>query len=60
MAAMILDSSEEFRTREGASLHQMLAGSQIAVNAVSHEIRNICGAIAAVPRSFALNPHRWG
>lgn len=49
MAAMILDSSEEFRTREEASLHQMLAGSRIAVNAVSHEIRNICGAIAAVP-----------
>jgi signal transduction histidine kinase len=39
LAAMILDSSEEFRTREESSLHQMLAGSRIAVGAVSHEIR---------------------
>ncbi len=53
LAAMILDSSEEFRTREESSLHQMLAGSRMAVNAVSHEIRNVCGAIAAVHRNFA-------
>ena len=56
LAAMILDSSEEFRTREESSLHQMLAGSRMAVNAVSHEIRNVCGAIAAVHRNFASKP----
>ncbi|HEX3438538.1 MAG TPA: ATP-binding protein [Pseudacidobacterium sp.] len=48
LAAMILDTSEELRTREEASLHQMLAGSRIVAGAVSHEIRNICGAIAVV------------
>ncbi len=53
LAAMILDSSEEFRTREEASLHQMLAGSRIAVGAVSHEIRNVCGAIAVVHRNLS-------
>jgi len=52
LAAMILDSSEEFRSREESSLHQMLAGSRIAVTAVSHEIRNICGAIAAVHKNI--------
>jgi len=57
LAAMILDSSEEFRTREEASLHQMLAGSRIAVGAVSHEIRNVCGAIAVVHRNLSRN-HR--
>jgi len=53
LAAMILDSSEEFRTREESSLHQMLAGSRIAVGAVSHEVRNVCGAIAVVHRNLS-------
>jgi two-component system sensor kinase FixL len=53
LAALILDSSEEFRTREESSLHQMLAGSRIAVSAVSHEIRNVCGAIAVVHRNLS-------
>jgi PAS domain S-box-containing protein len=57
LAALILDSSEEFRTREESSLHQMLAGSRIAVSAVSHEIRNVCGAIAVVHRNLSRD-HR--
>jgi two-component system, LuxR family, sensor kinase FixL len=48
LAAMVLDASEELRTHEVSGLHQLLAGSRIAIGAVSHEIRNICGAIAAV------------
>jgi two-component system, LuxR family, sensor kinase FixL len=52
LAAMILDASEDLRTREEASLHQMLAGSRIAVGAVSHEIRNVCGAIAIVHQNL--------
>ncbi len=55
LAAMILDSSEEFRTREESSLHQTLAGSRIAVGAVSHEIRNVCGAITVVHRNLSRN-----
>jgi two-component system, LuxR family, sensor kinase FixL len=53
LAAMILDSSEDLRSREEASLHQMLTGSRIAVGAVSHEIRNVCGAIAVVHQNLA-------
>jgi len=53
LAAMILDASEELRTREEASLHQMMAGSRIAVGAVSHEIRNVCGAIAVVHQNLS-------
>ncbi len=60
LAAMILDSSEEFRTREESSLHQMLAGSRIAVSAVSHEIRNVCGAIAVVHRNLSRDPRATG
>jgi two-component system sensor kinase FixL len=55
LAAMILDSSEEFRTREESSLHQMLAGSRIAVAAVSHEVRNVCAAITVVHRNLSRN-----
>jgi two-component system sensor kinase FixL len=53
LAAMVLDASDELRTREEASLHQMLTGSRIAVGAVSHEIRNVCGAIAVVHQNLA-------
>jgi PAS domain S-box-containing protein len=46
LAAVVLDGSEDLRNREELSLHQLLAGSRILVGAVSHEIRNVCGAIA--------------
>ena len=52
LAAMVLDTSEDLRTREESSLHQLLAGSRILVGAVSHEIRNICGAIAVVHQNL--------
>jgi len=53
LAAMVLDASEEFRTHEVSGLHQLLAGSRIAIGAVSHEIRNFSGAIAAVHHNLA-------
>jgi two-component system, LuxR family, sensor kinase FixL len=53
LAAMILDASEELRSREEASLHQILAGSRIVVGALSHEVRNVCGAIAVVHENLA-------
>jgi two-component system, LuxR family, sensor kinase FixL len=48
LAAMVLDTSEDLRIHEEASFHQMLASSRIMMAAVSHEIRNVCGAIALV------------
>jgi PAS domain S-box-containing protein len=53
LAAMVLDASEELRTHEESSLQQMLAGSRIAVSAISHEIRNVCGAIGVVHQNLA-------
>jgi two-component system sensor kinase FixL len=53
LAAMVVDASDELREREEAGLHQLLAGSRILVGAVSHEIRNICGAIALVHENLA-------
>ena len=55
LAAMVVDTSEDLRTREEASLHHLLAGSRILVGAVSHEIRNVCGAIAVVHDNLARN-----
>jgi two-component system sensor kinase FixL len=53
LAAMVVDVSDELRTREESSLHQLLTGSRILVGAVSHEIRNVCGAIAMAHANLA-------
>ncbi len=54
LTAMIVDSSLDVREREEASLEQMLAGSRLALGALSHEIRNICAAIAVVEQNLRL------
>lgn len=48
LAAMVLDTSEDLRLREETSLHQLSLGSRILIAAVTHEVRNVCGAIAMV------------
>src|SRR5580658_5608090 len=53
LAAMVLDSSEDLRAHEVSGLQQLLSGSRIAVGAVFHEIRNVCGAIAVVHQNLA-------
>lgn len=53
LAALVLDASEELRDREESSLEQLLAGSRILVGAVSHEVRNVCGAIAVIYENLA-------
>ena len=53
LAALVVDASEELREREESSLEQMLAGSRILVGAVSHEIRNVCGAISVIYENLA-------
>jgi two-component system, LuxR family, sensor kinase FixL len=55
LAAMLVDSSEDLREREEFSLHQLLAGSRLLVGAVSHEIRNVCGAISVVYTNLSRN-----
>lgn len=48
LAAIAVDVSEEIREREEQNLRQLLANNRIVAAAVSHEIRNICSAIALV------------
>ncbi len=52
LAAIIVDLSEEVRDREQLGLDQLLKNARIIVGAVSHEIRNLCGAIAVVHRNL--------
>lgn len=53
LAALVLDTSEDLRTHEEASFHQMVASSRIMVAAVSHEVRNVCGAIGLVHENLS-------
>lgn len=53
LSALVIDGSEHFREREEASLQQLLVGSRILVAAVSHEVRNVCGAIGMVHENLA-------
>jgi len=53
LAALVVDASEELREREESNLEQLMAGSRILVGAVSHEVRNVCGAIAVIYENLA-------
>jgi signal transduction histidine kinase len=55
LAALVVDASEEMRDREESSLQQLMAGSRILVGAVSHEVRNVCGAIGVICENLARN-----
>ncbi len=56
LAAMLVDSSEDLRDKEESSLHHLIVASRLAVGAVSHEVRNGCGAISVVYEN--LSRHR--
>ena len=62
LAALVVDASDALREREESGLEQLMAGSRILVGAVSHEIRNVCGAITVIyenlARSGALRSNR--
>jgi two-component system sensor kinase FixL len=53
LAALVVDASEGLREREESGLEQLLAGSRILVGAVSHEVRNVCGAIGVIYENLA-------
>jgi two-component system, LuxR family, sensor kinase FixL len=55
LAAMLVDSSEELRDKEESSFHYLLVASRLAVGVVSHEIRNLCGAISVVYENLSRN-----
>ncbi|MGB6944235.1 MAG: ATP-binding protein [Bryobacteraceae bacterium] len=46
LSAIVVDSSEEMRDREEQNLKHLMKYNRIAASGVSHEVRNLCGAIA--------------
>jgi two-component system, LuxR family, sensor kinase FixL len=55
LAAVVVDVSEDLRSREESSLQQFMTGSRIVVASVCHEIRNLCGAIGVVNANLGRN-----
>ncbi|HUE01852.1 MAG TPA: ATP-binding protein [Bryobacteraceae bacterium] len=53
LAAIIVDLSEDLRDREDLSLNHLLKNTRILMGAMSHEIRNLCGAVSAVGKNLA-------
>src|SRR3984957_15270135 len=52
LAAIVVDSSEEMRDREEQNLKQLMKYNRIAASGVSHEVRNLCGAISLLPSNL--------
>src|SRR5665213_1785887 len=48
LAAIVIDSSEEMRDREEQNLRQLVKSNRIMASVVSHELRNLCGAISSL------------
>jgi two-component system, LuxR family, sensor kinase FixL len=53
LAAIAVDLSEDLRNREDLSLDTLLKNTRILMSAVSHEVRNLCGAALVVHKNLA-------
>ncbi len=52
LAAILVDLSEDLRSREDLNLDYLLTNTRILMSAVSHEIRNLCGAALVVHKNL--------
>src|SRR5207302_6850809 len=53
LAAIVVDLSEDLRSREDLSLDYLLKNSRILMSAVAHEVRNLCGAVLLVHKNLS-------
>jgi two-component system sensor kinase FixL len=53
LAAIVVDLSEDLRTREDLSLDYLLKNTRILMSAVAHEMRNLCGAVLVVHKNLS-------
>jgi PAS domain S-box-containing protein len=56
LAAIVVDLSDDLRSREDLSLDHLLANSRILMSGVAHEVRNICSAILVVHENLSRIP----
>ena len=52
VAAIVLDTSEGLRDREGAGLESLMRTSRVLIGAVSHSVRNLCAASRSPTRTW--------
>jgi signal transduction histidine kinase len=57
LAAIVVDSSEEMRDREEQNLRLLVRHNRIAAAAVSHDVRNLCGAVSLLCANLSGNSH---
>ena len=53
LAAIVVDLSEDLRSREDLSLDHLLKNSRILMSAVAHEVRNLCSAVLVVQKNLS-------
>jgi len=53
LAAIIVDLSEDLRSREELSLDHLLKNTRILMSTVAHEIRNLSGAVLVVHKNLS-------
>jgi PAS domain S-box-containing protein len=56
LAAIVVDLSDDLRSREDLSLDQLLTNSRILMSGVAHEVRNICSAVLVVHENLSRVP----
>jgi two-component system sensor kinase FixL len=56
LAAIIVDLSEDLRDREDLSLDHLLKNTTILMSAITHEIRNLSGAVLVVHKNLSRLP----
>jgi two-component system, LuxR family, sensor kinase FixL len=56
LAAIVVDSSEEMRDREEQNLRLLVRHNRIAAAAMSHDVRNLCGAVSLLCTNLSGNP----
>jgi two-component system sensor kinase FixL len=56
LAAIIADASEDLRDFQESSLQSLLKSTRVLVGSVSHEVRNMCAAIAVVHANLRRIP----
>jgi len=53
LAAIVVDLSEDLRSREDLGLDQLLKNTRILMSAVAHEVRNLCSAALVVHQNLS-------
>jgi PAS domain S-box-containing protein len=53
LAAIIVDLSEDLRSREDLSLDHLLTNTRILMGGIAHEVRNLCSAMLVIHHNLA-------